>query len=173
MAEEVPLSASLIAGLFSIGLFFLVIYALRKISYDKFRSMRKTGLLLVLFVILEMVLVNVVKVIWGRPRMRIIESYEQFTKWYEIVGPAADNNFKSFPSGHTANGFVTIAIPLVLSHFKLNRKWVLPVCLTWGSLVALSRVVLGAHFLSDVTVGAYISILIYFTLESIIKPKNK
>ncbi|WP_280156233.1 phosphatase PAP2 family protein [Piscinibacter sp. XHJ-5] len=56
----------------------------------------------------------------------------------------------SFPSGHTTHA---VAFALLLGHYYPALAWPL-----WGFavLIALSRVVLGLHFPSDVAVGATI-----------------
>lgn len=54
----------------------------------------------------------------------------------------------SFPSGHTSSAF--LAAGLLSSH----EPWLAPALFVWASLVALSRVVLGVHFPSDVLAGA-------------------
>lgn len=63
---------------------------------------------------------------------------------------AAD--YGSFPSGHTANA-ATIAIVLIV---LFPRAWAVAVGVAWTLLMALSRTVLHAHWLSDTLGGALV-----------------
>ena len=93
--------------------------------------------------------------------------------WYQIAGPAASEEFKSFPSGHTANGFLMIIFTLFIPVEKSSIiKWFTAFAIIWGSCVALSRVILGAHFLSDVIVGGYIAVILFYLFKGwlIIEP---
>lgn len=56
----------------------------------------------------------------------------------------------SFPSGHTLHA---VSITIMLTHID---PLMLTICLPFAILVALSRVVLGLHYPSDVLVGAAI-----------------
>ena len=62
----------------------------------------------------------------------------------------------SFPSGHTITAF---AVALSLSHFYPGLGLGLLFC---AASVALSRILLGMHFLSDVIAGAAIGALLAF-----------
>lgn len=59
----------------------------------------------------------------------------------------------SFPSGHTTAVF-SVSVPLITA-FPLSALYILPIALT----VAISRMVLGLHYPSDVIAGATIGIL--------------
>jgi undecaprenyl-diphosphatase len=59
----------------------------------------------------------------------------------------------SFPSGHTMHA---VAFSLLLSHFYPSFA---PVLWSFAALVALSRVVLGLHYPSDVAIGAAIGFI--------------
>ena len=69
---------------------------------------------IVLVILCEMVLVNCIKVFRGRPRMRLIVDHAEayFQHWWQMGGAlknqliatgVASEEFKSFPSAHTAN----------------------------------------------------------------------
>ena len=74
------------------------------------------------------------------------------------------NKYTSFPSGHTCSAgiiYSLICMPYVFTKFN-TKKWkvfwyVVPVFYT--GIVGLSRIVVGAHFLSDVLVGGTIAYL--------------
>jgi len=174
LGEDIPQVLNITTIILAIIIFVSTMYIERKIDDSKFKEMRKAAILFILLVIGEIILVNVVKEVWGRPRMRILESIDGFKKWYEINGPALNNNYKSFPSGHTANAFSVIAYTLFFSYFKnINKKTVMIIAIIWGVGVALSRVVLGAHFLSDVITGGYITIFLFIVLNFLLYRKPK
>ncbi len=56
----------------------------------------------------------------------------------------------SFPSSHAVNNF---AIAVFLAHYYRRWRWVF---LVYAVLMAMSRVIIGVHFPSDVTGGALI-----------------
>jgi undecaprenyl-diphosphatase len=57
----------------------------------------------------------------------------------------------AFPSGHSAR-----AALLAVLGFALGPSWLGMLLATWAPLVALSRVALGVHYLSDVIVGVLV-----------------
>ena len=78
--------------------------------------------------------------------------------------PGASDAFKSFPSGHTcsaAMSYVLIMLPdaIDFKHKKAAKAicWICPIVIT--GLVATSRIVAGAHYMSDVTFGGTIGFL--------------
>ncbi len=151
-----------------------VLYGIRRIGQERLRTYRRHALLLILLVVCEIVIVNVLKIIWARPRMRMIESIDQFRYWYQINGFMNNEEFKSFPSGHTANGFVMLAYTIFIpaERRKLMRAAVIAATL-WGVMVAISRIIMGAHFLSDVIVGGYITILVFYVLKIFLLKKKE
>lgn len=150
-------------------LFAAAIISLFKVKPETFQKWRKHGLILLLLVIFEIFVVNVLKIIWARPRMRSISTIEQFKHWYEINGPLNSEEYKSFPSGHTANAFVMLAYTLFIpeNHKQLMRNFTI-FAILWGVCTAISRVILGAHFLSDVFVGGYVTVVVFYVLSKFI-----
>jgi len=61
----------------------------------------------------------------------------------------------SFPSGHAAR-----AILLAVLGLGLGPLWFAVVLVIWGPLVALARVAMGVHFLSDVLAGGFLGLMI-------------
>jgi len=144
-----------------------------KVRIEKFKKAKKYGLILIVLVASELLLVNILKIVWARPRMRSIDSIDQFKYWYQINGLSNDNELKSFPSGHTANGFVVIAFVMFFGVVdKLRKNIYLSFAVIWGALVALSRVVRGDHFLSDVLMSCLLTFLLFLLIQKIVLKKK-
>ena len=106
-----------------------------------------------------------IKIPWGRWTYRdILEAGDLslFTPWYL---PQGINGHHSFISGHTALSFVILPIILLFHKDKTYNTiaWVLAI--TWGVLGAASRVVIGAHFASDVLFGGGQTLLWFWFLR--------
>jgi membrane-associated phospholipid phosphatase len=95
------------------------------------------------------ILVDVLKVIVGRPRPKLLFSSGSYE--FSWIGLNADH--WSFPSGHAAT-----AAALATALWCL---WPQPVLfyVIGAALIAASRVVMGAHYLSDVIMGAFVGVL--------------
>ncbi len=92
------------------------------------------------------IIVIVIKVIFARyrPPKFINEELYGFN-WFDF-----GYIINSFPSGHSATAFsVYVALSLLIPKFK----WFF---LIFATLIALSRVALGVHYLSDVLIGSLI-----------------
>jgi undecaprenyl-diphosphatase len=71
----------------------------------------------------------------------------------------------SFPSGHSARAFLIATIAAGLGPAGLALAlWI------WAPFVALARVVMGVHYLSDIVAGAFFGILIAFIALQIYVP---
>ncbi len=89
---------------------------------------------------------------WGRARPRSVEEFDgkqQFTPAWIIADQCKHNC--SFTSGHAAAGFA-----LCVGFFVSRRKIWLISGLVLGGLVGLTRMMNGAHFLSDVIFSFFI-----------------
>ncbi|WYJ83896.1 hypothetical protein IGL98_003087 [Enterococcus sp. DIV0840] len=105
--------------------------------------------------------VEEIKILWGRVRPYELNAVQDnFTPWYKMNGPTGH---KSFPSGHSCESMFAIFFPLYASpkNRKL-RKHLLIFGIAWGAITAISRVLLGCHFFSDATMGAFIIIFLVF-----------
>ena len=133
-----------------------------------------TALLYFLLVILIM---NSVKTVWGRMRFReMTDPVNEFTRWYQIVPRGGFNNiYASFPSGHSMNSagvILLMLLPPMIPVLKGREKLLHILVYVWCAVVGVSRVFMGAHFSSDVTVGVLLSLAIFEVLRSILYRKK-
>ena len=120
-----------------------------------------------------MLLINVIKIPWGRPRMRLLvetgnESY--FMPWWKlgislksklVADGVSSDEFRSFPSGHTgcaACAMLTILLPTLGKRLRGKERLCLCIGLAWTLIVAVSRLMMGAHFLTDVTAATLLTL---------------
>ncbi len=89
-------------------------------------------------------------------------------------GVARAEEFKSFPSGHTANAATLILLTTLPALKGTLQKWsggFFWIGVAWALYVAFSRIVMGAHFLNDVTAGLAVTfILILITYRIAFRP---
>jgi diacylglycerol kinase family enzyme/membrane-associated phospholipid phosphatase len=106
----------------------------------------------------------VLKRVFDRPRPRPLEH-----TWWQ-------GGDLSFPSGHAAGmGVVcTIAILLAISATMrgLKRRLLIGAWVALGLLVGFSRIVLGAHYLSDVIAGLTFGAAVTVTMWALIVPQS-
>lgn len=131
---------------------------------------------LVLFVALIIALVpgtSLFKVIFNRPRFRSVITHQmEYYPWY-IPCTNRDylmdlynlpkEEFKSFPSGHASSSIAFCLFVLFMPYIDNKyTKLVLPLFiagLAWSLLVMFARMYVGAHYLSDVSMGAILTIV--------------
>lgn len=117
------------------------------------RSARRGALFLVLVMAIGpgLLVNNVFKDNWGRPRPRDLVEFGGQREYVAPLLMSPREHGRSFPSGHAAVGFY-----LLVPYFLLRRRscWkaagVLAGGLLYGALMGYARIAQGAHFLSDV-----------------------
>ena len=126
--------------------------------------------------LVTLVIISITKEIMCRPRFRLVlamDNVELFRPWWQngraiikdlsIVG--VTDEFASFPSGHSAYSMFAIFIfPFIADFVDAFRKYKMPLFVLgfiWWGATALSRMTLGAHYLTDVTIAGLITILSY------------
>ena len=172
-----------IEAVFALVMGALAILATKHFKEDTLKKLLKFTLATVIALAVANLLVLIIKTPVGRMRFRAINStlgagmIERgeavgFTRWYVVNGKATaaaqkflveygvKDAFKSFPSGHTCTAgtvYALIMIPTLFDFKSKNKKgatvacWVVPIVYT--ALVAISRIMVGAHYMSDVTFG--------------------
>lgn len=142
-----------------IGLILLLLILFIKKYYNiKLEKHHKIAIFFILFVIIELVIVNLLKITFGRPRYYL---FEEFKHWYELNPFQFTNAYKSFPSGHTGDAALLLGLTLISEkQYTKVLVWIYILCM------ALSRIILGAHYLSDVLMSIFIVYFIFKLLQN-------
>lgn len=95
-----------------------------------------------------------IKQLWGRVRYReMLDQIELFTPWFQSNGW---NGHRSFPSGHTTTMSVILCVQYIYKEKEPARHvslWTRIIIAFLILAMMLSRMIMGAHFLSDVLMG--------------------
>lgn len=108
-------------------------------------------------------IVQPLKHLWGRVRFRDLDTiYSSFTPWFL---PNGINGNQSFPSGHAAMAWMILPLLLLVdSKSKGIKIFLIIIIISWGLTVSLSRVIIGAHYASDVLLGSIIIIVVFLVI---------
>jgi membrane-associated phospholipid phosphatase len=163
-------SQSIITLLCTIIIIVIIQVLLRKVSYERLNEFRRAALIAIVTVFAYNILANVIKPVWGRARPRdLTADQSNYFPWY------IQQHFphgESFFSGHAGNGFSTLLLVLFAEKMKKPAvKWALGMGIVWGLIIAVSRVIIGAHFPSDVLFGGFIAISLIYINSCIFKEK--
>lgn len=91
-----------------------------------------------------LLIVRTLKITFGRPRPYVGES--------EWIGASLDAAYHSFPSGHTADLFVSAIFTALL----FRRRWISIFAFSVAAAVGFTRLALDKHYLTDVVGGLFI-----------------
>lgn len=153
----------------------LLIYAavallVQKLSRETLYTFMRISVVALWYLVTILVAILVIKTFWGRIRYRQMEDISQFVPWFI---PQGITGFNSFPSGHTSNAtsvyLLTMFAPLTKNKFLKALCWIAPI--VWIIVMAVSRVIVGAHYASDVLFGAGISIALFYLVKHIVLKK--
>ena len=132
------------------------------------RSLLFVCLMIIAIIVVYFVACEGVKYIASRPRPRNLDAeFNGFKQWYQFdpfnALKAGSKDDKSFVSGHSANAATLITIlPLVATLNKReNNNLIQILCIVIGALfafvVAFSRIIAKAHWITDVMGGILLS----------------
>ncbi len=138
---------------------------------DKPNEARAFSFYVIIIYVLIYALMNILKIIWCRPRWRTLiytygadEAASYFKPWYIIsFNGKFEDLYASFPSGHTMNALAWMILASASSFLtKLKGKefYIRLAAYLWAALAAVSRTIRGAHFPSDTTAGFLVSFLL-------------
>lgn len=146
---------------------------LRRVALEtvsQYKNAAKVGL--AVMIVGGIITVWLFKIPWGRWTYRdILEvgNIALFTPWYLPLG---NNGHHSFFSGHTALSFSVLPFILFLKRNHSARNILLAALLLWGVIGGMSRIVVGAHFASDVLFGAGETLLWFWIFRNKFAPEN-
>jgi len=150
-----------ILSIFSLILFYII----KKIGFFKIKNLDDKIALCISTIVYLLVIglvTQIFKHIIGRPRPNYINlniNFDFFT---------FESNFHSFPSGHASTIFMVCFILCTILP-KLKYLFFL-----LATIVALSRVVVGAHFFFDIVAGGILALIVFKLLNNYIgKNQNK
>lgn len=179
----------------------LHIWAVSKIKKETLAKLVIFALAMLIALAINQIITTVLKNVWTRQRFRNLDignggtSSNGFTPWYkaglgqnreaatyyveDTAGMMQKDAYKSFPSGHTSTAAISLVLIMLPNKFEKLKKfkicfYIVPIVFT--VLVAISRIVNRAHYLSDVLFGAtigFLSVLVAIVLlNSLDKKKN-
>lgn len=144
------------------------------------KDLARGVIMVVVVLVISFLVVEVVKNLMARPRPWLVfEGYEGivFTPWYSQTSGAGEliatlgldkSVFNSFPSSHSLQAAALFAsfygLSLVFPNLRSKLGIVLAVEIVFTLVVMACRMILGAHFLSDVSVGALVSVVAFLIL---------
>ena len=159
----------ILGGVTCIPLSVLSILLMKKITEGREEEWMRAAAIVVLSVLGEEVIVNVLKIVVSRPRMRdLTDPLSQFVPWYRPFSSAPGGD--SFPSGHTAKAagmFLLVLLCDVYENLRGKKYIFVTAGIVWTLFIAIGRIIRAAHFASDVTSGAFFMLLSFILVRSI------
>lgn len=152
----------------------LAVWGILRLCRDADRgTVLRVAAVFLLVVFADILVVNLIKIPWGRPRMRLVAVDERacFLPWWQpgtdlrdtlVAAGVAAEEFKSFPSGHTANAsalMLLCLLPRLSSKLEGKQTALFLTGFVWAVLVALSRIIMGAHYLTDTMAGFAVGLI--------------
>ena len=143
--------------------FFLVLRTKKKIS-PIFKNLYDLNIFVFYNIAISGIITQILKHLIGRPRPKIMFLEDET---FGLNFFTFNSDFHSFPSGHASTIFSIVFVFYFL--FPGIKKYLISV----GIFIALTRVVIGAHYLSDIIAGCAISYFVFIYLRNNFLVKNK
>lgn len=168
---------------------FAATFAVKNIKEETMKNLLMFAIAVIVMAAFSNGLVNLIKIPMARPRYRamntssakLVGGFSLFRRWYQpglkydkqslLWYFGSTDACKSFPSGHTCSAGMSYGLIMLIDALKIKSKkarialWVFPIVYT--GTVAVSRIMVGAHFFSDVLVGGTIAFLTMLLVREI------
>lgn len=148
----------------SILLTLIIVIILKKIDINFSPAVLLTSkVITAMSLIGYLIFIQMIKILWGRVRFRDLDIFQSnFTEWYL---PRGITGHESFPSGHAAMAWMLLPVILLIpKENNIVKIFATGLIVAWGIAVPLSRVVIGAHYASDVLFGSFIMIISFLLI---------
>lgn len=182
-----PNYSILLLFLFTFMLFLIIFqFLLQSMKQVSKKERRHFAFFLLFTCLLTTCLINLLKINIQRPRMRLLIAHPElfFQPWWNLSSTSniditalgiAPEEVQSFPSGHASSAALSFLLCYLPTRIE-NRKQ--QVFLYLGAfiftfLVAFSRILCGAHFLSDVSFGILMTLISIFLATRIFYPQQR
>lgn len=152
---NLPISIGLSITYYILG--YLVFVYMRRFEKS---SLLKFSYFAILAVVITLASKSLMKSIWGRERYFSLltkGSFANFTQWYLPQGYSPGDEFRSFPSGHSASGATMLTL-LFLPNSERKNQLIRVFAISWPLLVMASRIFDGGHYISDVCGGLIVAL---------------
>lgn len=148
-------------------------YLFNKVERETLEKLKDLALLGLFVSGISFVCTGALKLMWGRVRFRDLSAgFSGFTNLFTINGYTGN---KSFPSGHTNAGTSILLVSLIVPRFS-SKKWiknlVKVLCFAYITILAFSRVVVSAHYASDVLCGFAVGFTTLYLTYYVFKRKG-
>jgi membrane-associated phospholipid phosphatase len=157
-------------------------YALAKRSEDG--ELLYKLLFLAAVSLVTLIIISATKELMCRPRFRFVlanDNADYFRSWWQSGREIKDSlgkdivtdEFASLPSGHSAYSmFAIFLFPTLADYIRKLKKfkpYLFALGFVWWAVTALSRLTLGAHYLTDVTIAGLVAMLAYVIVSVVQK----
>jgi membrane-associated phospholipid phosphatase len=138
-------------------------------------------IMIVIFTVALLPAGYLIKLVIHRPRYRLVEANLDisFRNWWDSFKEYKDyiaahpgvtkEEFKSFPSGHSGTGMIlAMFFPMMVYFFPKLKKYQVALFYTgvaWGLVMMFSRMLCGAHYLTDTCMGSLIVMVVYYAVN--------
>ena len=172
------------------------IMAVNNFSDDSLDALTKFCAVVIFVAAVSTISINLgIKELFGRMRFRAMNvdpddpvcGFAAFSRWYQPQGHKVSDDIlmqafgttdanKSFPSGHTAAAGVSYTLMTLPDALNIRKKYfrtLLYICpIAFTGAVAVSRIMVGAHFMCDVLIGGTLSFVLTMAAKAVLF-KNK
>ncbi len=146
----------------------LLVFLAFRLTAPNRQKMLFFGAFSTLYLVANQLVTNLLKAVWQRPRFDDMLGdgrLHEFSGWLQPFSAGGS----SFPSGHTANAagiFVLIILCDLYPALAKHRRLITALCWAYIAAMAVARIMIGRHFLSDTLAAAGLMALLFWGMHA-------